>query len=49
MLKIPELAIPKSQRITTVCNGKCEVWKNYEEAKTYFLEMMMSAEDEEYD
>ncbi len=49
MFKIPELAMPKTQKVTTICNGKREVWENYEEAKTYFLEMMMSAEDEEYD
>lgn len=28
MLEISELAIPKSQKITTVCNGKREVWKD---------------------
>lgn len=49
MLKTPELAMPKSHRVTTVCNGKREVWTDYEEAKAYFLEMMMSAEGEERD
>lgn len=49
MLKVPELAILKSQNITTMCNGKREVWTAYEEAKTYFLEMMMSAEGEKRD
>lgn len=47
MLKTPELAMPKTSKVTTVCNGKREVWMDYEEAKSYFLEMMMSAEDEE--
>lgn len=47
MLKVPELAIPKTQKITTVCNGKREICTNYEEAKSYFFEMMMSAECEE--
>lgn len=47
MLKIPELAMPKSRKVTTVCNDKREVWTDYEQAKAYFLEMMMSAEDEE--
>lgn len=47
MLKNPELAIPKSQKITTVCNGKRKVWTDYEQAKAYFLEMMMSTEGEE--
>ena len=26
MLKISELAMPKSRKVTTVCNGKREVW-----------------------
>lgn len=37
MLKTPELAMPKSNKVTTVCNGKREVWTNYEEAKAIFL------------
>ena len=49
MLKISELAMPKSRKVTTVCNGKREVWTDYEEAKTYFLELMMSTEGEEHD
>ena len=47
MLKISELALPKSRKVTTVCNGKREVWTDYEQAKAYFLEMMMTAEGEE--
>lgn len=49
MLKTPELALPKSSKVTTVCNGKREVWNDYEEAKAYFLELMMSTDDEEHD
>ncbi len=49
MLAIPELAMPKTRKVTTVCNGRHEVWYDYEEAKTYFLEMMMAAEGEERD
>ena len=49
MLKIPELAMPRTRKVTTVCNGKCEVWTDYEEAKAYFLELMMTAEGEERD
>lgn len=49
MLKYPELAMPLSRKVTTVCNGKREVWEDYEEAKAYFLELMMSAEGEERD
>lgn len=49
MLKIPELAMPRSQTVTTVCNGKREVWSNYEQAKSHFLEMMMSSDGEEHE
>ena len=49
MLSIPELAMPRSRTVTTVCNGRREVWTDYEEAKAYFLEMMMTAEGEERD
>ena len=49
MLKIPELAMPRSRKVTTVYNGKREVCTDYEEAKAYFLEMMMTAEGEERD
>ena len=46
MLKTPELAMPRIRKVTTVYNGKREVWTDYEEAKTYFLELMMTAEGE---
>lgn len=49
MFKIPELAMPKAQNVTTICNGKREIWTDYEEAKSYFLEMMISTEGEEHD
>ena len=49
MLKIPELAMPRSRKVTTVCNGRREVWTSYEEAKAYFLELMMSTEGKEHD
>ena len=49
MLRTPELAMPKSRKVTTVCNGKREVWTDYEEAKAYFLELMMSTDGEEYE
>ena len=42
MFKIPELAM-------IVCNGKREVWTNYEEVKSYFLELMMFTERKERD
>lgn len=49
MLRYPELAMPKSRTVTTVCNGRNEVWSDYEEAKAYFLELMMTAEGDERD
>ena len=49
MLAIPELAMPRTRKVTTVCNGKREVWSNYEQAKAYFLELMMSTDGEERD
>ena len=47
MLKISELALRKSHKVTAGCTGKREVWTDYEQAKAYFLEMMMTAEGEE--
>ena len=49
MLKTPELAMPRTRKITTVCNGRREVWTDYEDAKSYFLEMMMSTDGKEHD
>ena len=37
MFKTPELAMPRIRKVTTVCNGKREVWTDYEQAKAYFL------------
>ena len=47
MLKTPELAMPRSRKVTTVYNGRREVWTDYEQAKAYFLELMMTTEGEE--
>ena len=41
MLAIPELAMPKSRKATTVCNGRREVWTAHEEVKEYFLETII--------
>ena len=49
MLKTPELAMPRSRKVTTVWNGKRKVWTDYEQAKAYFLEIMMTTEGEAYD
>ena len=48
MLKTPELAMPRSRKVTTVCNSRHEVWTDYEEAKAYFFELMMTTEGEEH-
>ena len=47
MSAIPELAMPRSRKVTTIYNGRREVWTDYEQAKAYFLEMMMSTDCEE--
>lgn len=47
MLAIPELAMPRSRKVITICNGKREGWTDYERAKAYFLELMMTTEGEE--
>lgn len=47
MLKNPELAIPRSIKVTTVCNGKREFWEDREEAKDFFIRQMMITEGEE--
>lgn len=49
MLSIPELAMPKSRKVTTICNGKREVWSDREEAKEFFLEMIISTDGEEHE
>ena len=49
MLAIPELAMPRSSEVTTVCNGRREVWTDYEQAKVFFLEMMMSTDGEDHE
>lgn len=47
MLKIPELVMPRTRKVTTVCNGKREVWADREEAKDFFIRHMMTTEGEE--
>ena len=49
MFTIPELAMPKTRKVTTVCNGKREVWEDREEAKDFFIRQMMSTEGEKRD
>lgn len=49
MLKTPELAMPRTRKATTVYNCRREVWTDYEQAKAYFLELMMSTDGDEHD
>ena len=49
MLAIPELAMPRSSKVTTVCNAKREIRTDYEQVKSHFLEMMMTTDSEERD
>ncbi len=49
MLKTLELAMSKTRRVTTVCNGRKEVWEDREEAQDFFLRQIMTAEGEERD
>ena len=49
MLSIPELAMPRTRKITTLCNGKKEVWNDREEAQDFFRRQMMTTEGEEQD
>ena len=49
MLSIPELAMPRTRKVTTVCNGKKEVWNDREDAQDFFRRQMMTTEGEERD
>ncbi len=49
MLSIPELAMPRTRKVTTVCNGKKEVWNDREEAQDFFRRQIMTTEGEERD
>ena len=49
MLKTPELAMPRSCKVTTVCHGYKKVWDDREEAMVFFLEAMMNSDGAEHD
>lgn len=49
MLSTPEYAFRKRKKVTTVFRDQKIVWVNREEAKDYILELMISAEVEDYD
>ena len=41
--------MPRTRKVRTVYNGKHEFWTDYEEAKSYFLELMLSTKGEEHE
>ena len=41
--------MPRSGKVTTLCNGRREIRTDYEQAKAFFLEMIKTAEGEERD
>ena len=41
--------MPRTRKVTTVCNGNREVREDREDAKDYFIRQMMTAEGEERD
>ena len=49
MLNTPELAMSKTQSVTTKCYGEVKKWDNREEAKDFFLEAMMNSDGSEHD
>ena len=49
MLKTPELAMNRSRKVITVCNGKRREWSDREDAQHFFLEAMMSTDGEEHE
>ena len=49
MFRIPELAMPRTRTVTTICNCKKEIWDDREEAQNFFLRQMMTTEGEERD
>ncbi|MCC3352823.1 hypothetical protein [Ruminococcus albus] len=49
MLAIPELAMPRTRKVTTVCNDKKEIWDDREEAQDFFLRQMMTTDGEKHE
>lgn len=49
MFTIPELAMPRTRKVTTIYNGKKKIWDDCEEAQDFFLRQMMTTEGEERD
>ncbi len=41
--------MPKIRKVTTVYNGKKDVWNDREEAQNFFLRQMITTEGEERD
>lgn len=49
MYTVSELFMPRTRKVTTICNGKKEVWEDREEAQNFFLRQMMTTEGKERD
>lgn len=49
MVKLTELAMPRTRKDTTVYNGKREIWTDFKEAKAYFHKLMMTIDGEEHE
>lgn len=49
MLKYPETLMNMKREVITVYHGERNVWKDREEAKSYFLEMMINTDGEEHE
>lgn len=49
MLKYPKMAMNPKWEVTTICKGEHRIWNDREDAKTFFLEMMMATDGEEHE
>lgn len=49
MFTVSEMSMNKKRKVITKYNGEKTVWDNREEAKDFFLEAMMTLENEERD
>lgn len=49
MFTVSEMSMNKKKKVITKCNGEKTVWNSREEAKDFFLEAMMTAENEDRD
>lgn len=49
MFTVAEMSMNKKRKVITKCNGEKAIWSSREDAKAFFLEAMMSLENEERD